>query len=528
MTGKNRTVKAKVAAPPVGPVKSPVELLAEYEHYQTLVNGLPHLSGFPWYRWAKDFFDSTNKQNFLCAANQISKSTTQQRKMIDWATDVSKWKKLWPGLLPGQKPNQFWYFFPTAEVWTAEFESKIKPDLMPRGPYEGHPQYGWKAVYDKGLIKRIDFNSGVSIYCKTYSQKPKDLQSGSVHALFLDEEPPIIFLPELQARLRATSGYMHAVMTPTLGQEYWRRVFQPRNPEEEIFPNAWKRQVSLYDSQKYIDGTKSRWNDKRIEEIIAESPTEAEVQRRVFGKFVKSDNLRFESFDMDRNTMSPQPVPKQWAIYGAVDPGSGGKSGHPAAIVFMAVRPDYREAWVFKAWRGDGIPTANPDILRKFREMRGSLLMTSQVYDYKDKDFYLVALSEGETFTMANKKRGEGYGLLNSLWKLGMLKIFRGDPELEKLIAELLTVPAIDDSRALLNDLSDALRYDVMDLPWDFAGANLMIKREKFMDAPPDPRSDEQIARDEMLKSRRDFVLNKGPSSVDSDEADYWNSLNGS
>lgn len=501
----------------------------ELDFAERTIAGLPHIYGFPWYRWAKDFYDSTNKNSFLCAANQISKSSTQIRKMIDWATDQKKWKKLWPGLLPGQLPNQFWAFYPTQDVWQTEFETKWEPDFLPRNEYKQDQFYGWKPVYDKGLIKKIEFNSGVTIYCKSYAQKIKDLQSGSVHAMFLDEECPVEFIPELQARLRATSGYMNGVMTPTLGQEFWRRVFEPNNKEEELYPGAFKKTVSLYDSQQYINGKPSRWTNERIAEVIAECPTNADVQRRVFGRFIKSENLRFESFDMDRNMMTAQPIPKSWGIFAGVDPGSGGKSGHPAAIIFIAIRPDYKEGWVFKGWRGDGVPTANPDILRQFRKMKQGLLVMSQVYDYKDKDFFLVAQSEGESFSMANKTRDEGFGLVNSLFKSGMLKIFRGDTELDKLVGELLTLSVTVDKRKALDDLCDATRYTAMSIPWDFLQTETDIDKQKFMDQPPDPRSDEQIHRDEQLKSRRNFTLNKGEHAPDTDSAEiaFWNELSG-
>lgn len=504
--------------------------LAEIEEAEELLSirdALPHLYGFPWYRWAKDFYDSENKLCFLCAANQISKSSTQIRKIIDWATDTTKWKKRWPNLLPGQRPNQFWAFYPTAEVWQNEFESKWEPDFLPRGRGRTDPIYGWKPYFSKGSINKIEFNSGVTIYCRTYSQKARDLQSGSCHYVALDEEAPMELMPEIQARLRATNGYLSAVMTPTIGQEYWRRVFEAKNKEEELFPFAYKKQISLYDSQKYIDGNNSRWTEQRIKEIIAECPTEAEVQRRVFGRFVKSGGLRYESFSIDRNMMAPEKIPESWSIFSGVDPGSGGQSGHPAAMIFIAVRPDYKEGWVFRGRRMDGIPTANHDILAAFRELKGKMLCVSQVYDYKDKDFFLVAQGQGEAFSMANKARDEGYGLMNSLFKSGMLKIFRDDPELDKMVAELLSLGTNPDKRKDLDDLCDSARYTCMSIPWDFSDLH-KIPDNKFQDPPPDPRSEEEIRAQEILKARRDFVLNKTDKVDDYNaEIEYWNDLSG-
>lgn len=457
--------------------------------------------------------------SYLCTKNYIvtHNSSTQIRKIIDWATDVTKWKKLWPNLLPGQKPNQFWLFYPTGDVWQAEFESKWVPDFLPRGPYKDHPQYGWKEYYDKGIVKKIEFNSGVTLYCKTYSQKAKDLQSGSCHYIGLDEEPPQELMPEISARLRATNGYLSAVFTPTTAQDYWRRVIEPKNREEELYPHAFKKTVSLYDSQTYIDGTSSRWTKERIEEIIAECGTQAEVQRRVFGRFIKSEGLLYESFDIARNVIPARSIPPDWMVYSAVDPGSGGQSGHPAAMLFIAVRPDYKEAWAFRARRMDHVATANTDILNEYRAIRGKLVPIIQLYDYKDKDFFLVACGQGETFTPADKTREKGIGLLNSLFKNNMFKIFAGDPELDKLIGELSTLAVKTDKRKASDDICDCARYICMAVPWDMSE---LAGPEAFLDVPrtaPKPMTSEE--------ERREFYKPKLNEETIDQEFSFWNDI---
>ena len=103
--------------------KTPEELLELIELKEAeleLKRGLPHLYGYPWYSWALDFFESREKLNFLCAANQISKSSTQIRKCIDWATAQEKWQDLWPAAT--EKPNQFWYLYPTANQASIEIK----------------------------------------------------------------------------------------------------------------------------------------------------------------------------------------------------------------------------------------------------------------------------------------------------------------------------------------------------------------------------------------------------------------------
>lgn len=507
--------------------KQKLQELKDLEAMNEIIDGLPHLHGFPWYKWAKVFFDSQNREVFLCAANQISKSSTQIRKAIHWATDNRLWKGLWPGLLAGQKPNTFWYFYPTFDVWQAEFETKWEPDFLPRGKFKKHPLYGWDAEFDKGQIRKINFNSGVTIYCKAYSQKAKDLQTGSVHNLCLDEELPIEYLPELQARLNATDGYFSMVFTATLGQRHWEQTMEPKTKDEEKHPNALKLQVSLYDCLEYEDGTKSNWTPEKIERAKLKCPTEAEVRRRIYGKFVKSQGLKYESFSVDRNMSDNHLLPVSWPIYAGVDPGSGGVSGHPAAIVFVAVRPDFKEGRVFKAWRGDGISTDNSDILRKYRDMKGSRPLQSMVYDFKDKDFFLVASKQGEPIMKADKTRDAGAGLLNTLFKNSMLKLQRGDGEIDKLVSELCSLPSEIDKRKAKDDLIDALRYVCMSIPWDLSGIDVdpLSARPEF----DDKQSRVLSPSEARIQERRDFYLNKADEGADSVEAelDFWNGLSG-
>ena len=135
-----------------------LKLLREKEQIQ---HDLPHLYGWPWYPWAKKFFDSRNKTTLLCAANQISKSSTQIRKAIHWATAQELWPALW-----GRTPNQGWYLYPSKEVATVEFEKKWLPEFMPRGNMKTSAYYGWDVEYDHKFVKAIHFHNGFSLYFK--------------------------------------------------------------------------------------------------------------------------------------------------------------------------------------------------------------------------------------------------------------------------------------------------------------------------------------------------------------------------
>lgn len=494
------------------------------------MNDLPHLFGWKWYPWAWDFYKSTNRYNFLCAANQISKSSTQIRKCIDWATDTSKWEGLWPGRIP----TQLWYLYPTKPVATGEFHEKWEPEFLPRGAMKKDPKYGWEAEIKNKEIHAIHFNSGVSVYFKTYEQDVQHLQTSTVYAIFTDEELPYELFGELRARLTATNGYFHMVFTATIGQEEWRRTIEPINESEELFREAFKRQVSLYDCLKYKDGTNSFWTLERIKEIELQCVTEAEVQKRVFGRFIVSGGLKCSGFSRTRNMVKPFVIPESWAIYTGVDIGTGGENNHPAAIVYVAVRPDFKLGGVFRGWRGDGIDTAPNDILKKHEEMcgfdvpnkEGQLIQKKlnpvlRSYDWQARDFFLVASVAGIPFTPAQKGREQGEGVMNTLFKLGMLVIFEDDPELAKLVVELTSLKKDAPKTRAKDDFYDALRYAVMPIPWDFEGvAGEILKGEPENE---NKRSTAQIAFDERRPGIN--IQDQEPDNRVEEELQEWQSL---
>lgn len=510
------------------PQKTRAELEKELKQLQTevaLKEGLPHIFGQRFYPWAKRVWNSNNREIFVCSANQVGKSSIAIRKNIRLATDPTLWPKFWPHLPQGTKPNLFWYFYPTMPVAHTEFETKWEPLFLPRGEFRKHPQFGWEPEFEKGLISKIRFNSGVQIQFKSYSMKIKDLQTATVYQVTSDEELPVDFLPEVKARLNATDGLFLMVFTATLGQLHWQQTMEPSTRSEEKHPNALKIQVSLYDSKFFDDGTPSHWTDQKINQAIANCPTEAEIQRRVYGRFVKAAGLRYEAFSIERNMDDPLPIPRSWSVWSGVDIGSGGQSGHPAALAYIAVSEDFKQGRVFRAWRGDGIPTTSSDIVEKNRELKKDLTVTNQAYDHAAADFFTVASRMGEGFSPANKRREAGIGLLNTLFKTGMLKIERGDAELEKLVQELCSIGVDDNKRKSLDDLSDALRYAAMAIPWNFEGLEnvVTVEGQLALEAVPPKQKSE-------AEERREWALGLDQPAEEQaieDEFDFWNDLSG-
>lgn len=484
----------------------------------SLQENLPHLHGWKFYKWAQDYWDNTNRMQFICAANQISKSSTQIRKTIHWATASELWPSLW-----ATKPLTFWYLYPTRDVAHVEFMKKWVPEFMPRNEYRhDDPKYSWKPEYFHSRIFAVHFNSGVSVYFKSYGQDVQDLQTGTVYWMALDEETPEELIPELTMRLAATDGYMSGVFTPTLGQEFWRRVIEERG-KNEIFPQAFKRQVSMYDCLYYADGTPSPWTVEKIKRAEASCKSQAEIDRRVMGRFIVSEGLKYPAFDRTQNIKPGHPLPKNWMVFVGVDIGSGGDN-HPSAISCVAVSPDFKQGRVFEGWRGDGLITTANDVVLKVQELikpfQGQVMQI--YYDSACRDFYTIAQGMGLPVEAAEKSHAVGETALNALFKSQMLYIY-DYPQLDNLVIELAGLKADTPKKTAKDDFIDSLRYAISKIPWDWD--SIVAKPGKAVDT----RTPREIARQEELDARRGMrapVAEKDLVTVEQ-EMEAWNQLMG-
>lgn len=500
--------------------------LLEKQKQEKYKQELPHLYSYKFYKWAREFFESRNRMSLLFAANQISKSSTQIRKCIHWATATKLWPILWPKTIAaGNQPNLFWYFMPDAATIRTEITKKWIPEWLPRGEMKDHPQFGWRIenLDSKTKLPELHFNSGVSVAFKTYGQKVANIQSSTVYAVFCDEELPESYYDEIKFRLAATDGFFHMVCTPTLGQAFWKEAIEPSSKDKEKFPNAWKRQVSMYECLEYEDGSSTPWTIARIKLIEDDCRNELEVQKRVHGKFVREGNVKYADFDPNVNVVAPYPV-TGWHLYAGVDIGTGG-GRHPASIVFVAVRPDYKKAAVYQGWRGDkGTLTASGDILDKFREMRGAQKFIGQFYDHHARDFFIVASRVGEAFIPAEKGQDLGTDMLNTLFKNKILDIF-DLPELTGLVDELCNLHSDTPKKDAVDDFIDGMRYAVTRIPWDWTvvGDDLVLKADELAKRVME---EHERSKGELVRRREMMLLPKTQQqdSIES-EIEYWSSF---
>lgn len=457
---------------PVSPER--LEYLRLLEKKVSLQEGLPHLYGYKWYKWAREFFESINYLCFMSKANQISGSSTQIRKIIDWATDQNKWPKLWK-----TRPLQFWYLYPTRDVAHIEFTKKWEPEFLPRGQFKEHPIYGWRREFYHNRIWAIHFNSGVSIFFKTYGQDVGDLQTGTVWYLAFDEELPEDLWSELSFRVAATNGYISGVFTPTIGQEFWREAMEEIGTSYERFKGAFKQRVSMYDCLQYEDGSRSPWTLEQIHRAEAACKNEAEIKRRVHGYFVADSGLKYGAYSRTRNRCEPlKEIPKDWLWYCGVDSGSGGAENHPAAVTVVAVRPDYKLGYVVRGWRGDGEDTTSGYIVNKCFEMIKDLPFVTVYYDYSDRDFFTIAQTMGLAVFPAEKGHTVGEQVVNVLFKNDMLFVYN-IPELDPLSNELSSLKKSTPKTRAKDDAADSLRYAVVKIPWDYSAIKVVLHPPK-------------------------------------------------
>lgn len=451
------------------------DLVKKLEDELFLTENLPHYFGYKWYPWAWEFFTSTNKMCMLTAGNQLSKSSTQIRKVIEWATNKSLWPKLW-----ATTPRNFVYMYPSLDVSTIECLSKWEPEFLPRGPLKDSLQYGWH--FERNATKKIvalKFNSGVTVHFKSYEQNVSNLQTITAHAIFIDEEIPEEIYDEVVFRVSGTNGFVNMCFTATKGQEIFRCAMEERGTPKEKFPDAFKLQVSAYDCLFYKDGSPSHWTIPRIKALEARCKSPQEVLKRIHGRFVRDDGLRY-LFQRERH-MTPAPsgyygLPNPGSsVFAGVDYGSGNTGRSKSALVFAELSQNMQKVRIFAGWRGDGIITTAGDLYNKYMELK-KFPVTAAAYDYGARDFFVIAERNGEPFFKADKARNLGDERMNTLFQYGLITIDTGNEELDKLAIELLTL-AVDDEKG--DDFVDALRYCIMQMPIDWTAITKTFGEEK-------------------------------------------------
>lgn len=476
--------------------------------------------------------------SFLCTKDFIvtHNSSTAIIDNIKKACEVELWHRFFYRGAARRAPRVFWYLYPDNNKIEDEFLQHWEGEFLPQEPYRSrHPLYGWERETRKGKTHAIHFKSKVSVYFKSWYV---DLQAATVDMLTFDEEPPVGIIDECVNRLGATDGMLAAVFTATKCQEYFFDIMEERGKKKERFPGAWKRQISLFDCQKYADGSPGPWTTERINRRINACSDQRDVDIRIHGRILKpTSSLKYSSFRRERNVVPPAKWDPTWHLYAGIDLGSGGKDNHPAAICFIAVRPDYKKAKVVRSWRGDpdkvlkwreesghpgGDETSNGDILRKFLEMKLEMELRGFKffginYDWAAKDFEIQATAVGLPVEKAEKSHDIGEGLLNTSFKNQILDI-EDNEENQDLIREIEGLRNDIDKKKAKDDAIDGMRYAYSKVPMDYSvieGAEVIILDKVVKD-----ETDERAQNAESMNSydpTKDIDVEQ--------EIEFWNDI---
>ena len=457
----------------------------------------------------------------MTCANQVGKSVGHIWDKIDRATNIERWPELW-----AQRPDLFWFFYTDQDTCNREVVLKWKK-WLPQGKYRDSAQYGWELDADRREkeIRGIKFNSGVWLEFKFYTQSPKNLQSATVFDVGADEEMPEPFWDEIYQRISGPNGYFSACFTATLNQQMWWRAMEGKG-ESEQFPDAWKLQVSKYACIAFDDGSPGLYTEERVKEQEAMCSSQAQVDRRILGKFAAESGRKYWAFDANRHYIKPCPIPPNWTRYSGVDIGSGGGKGHPAAFYFIAVSPDCRLGYIYKGRRMDGVETTAGDVFNAYVAERGGDNIVVQSYDYHSKDFGLIAERAGEPFVMADKNHERGEEVINTLFQNDMLFLF-DTPEVTKIGSEMLTLMRDTDKRLAKDDASDATRYGLMPIPWDWTALQAKPTEEQI--EVQKTKTQAEYLADEIRQRRGEVPPKEDNGWAEfEDEIGFWNGQYGS
>jgi hypothetical protein len=474
------------------------------------------------YPWQRDFLLSRNRLNFLTAGNQLGKSAVSILRCINQSTR----QDLWPFWFAKRRPTAFCYLYPEAKNLTVEFAEKWTKVYLAKGKLKSDPYWGWIDEYnEKKQIDRIVFASGVTVYFRTYSMQPKYLQAHTFDAVFFDEEPPQAHFDEMQVRTQMTAalgaGYTTAVFTATLGQKYLFDCMEMQGKSSETFVGAWKRQISAYDCLKYCDGSPSEiWTLDYIEkELKPRYRSKLEMEKRLMGRFVRTEGLTFEEFDSVENTEPYGELDLSgWRSFVGIDFGTGGEFGHSSAIVHVKIDPTYSKARVVLVWSSKKRRMTQSDLLLKYKAIAAEMGPHICYADWHATDFFTLAARENVRIAKAEKDHAIGENLLNTLFKERQLKILTGGPgDAASLIYELQSLVRDKSKTHAIDDCADALRYAISQVPMRLTALKLIEKKKQEDLSKMNPR----LAFYKGLTMRDDPMQQKDPE----DEYDYEKEL---
>lgn len=291
-----------------------------------------------------------HREVMLAAGNQLGKTYCGAAEMAYHLT--GRYPEWWPGRR----------FRRAIRAWAGGVTGINTRDTVQRmllGPLGQHgtgmipkdtlmlvrPARGLADAVDTILVRHVSGDYS-SLAFKSYEQGRAKWQSETIHALWLDEEPPEDIYTEALARITATKGFVFTTFTPLMGMtEVARRFFMEPSPDRLLV------QMSIEDALHIDEAERAR---------IIEGYPEHEREARTKG-IPALGSGRVYPVSESVISVEPIPIPAHWPRICGIDFGWD----HPTAVVWLAWDRDSDTVYLYDCYRAkQAIPAVHASAMR--------------------------------------------------------------------------------------------------------------------------------------------------------------------
>lgn len=283
---------------------------------------------------------SHSRLRMVIAANRWGKTSVGMREVLWCARGQHPYRQVKPD------PRLFFIAIPD---FSLVYEAVHRPEFEYWCPRD------WMVGEFNETKKRCDISRADGGICQirfvSYEQNPKSLVGAAVDGIWFDEPPPRPHVKEAMARVVTTKGWILMSMTPVDGAGWWYgAIYQPAKKAQEGGENAPESEWELHQAplaerdvtnQEDYEVGKSLVPHLEREDIIwfaKKYPDLDDRLIRIFGEVRSKQGLVYKQFNWAVHVIEPFAIPKEFEIWGAIDPGY-----HGFAVVIGAVNPrDHR------------------------------------------------------------------------------------------------------------------------------------------------------------------------------------------
>ena len=175
----------------------------------------------------------------------------------------------------------------------------------------------------KGIPSMIRLQNQSQIYFKSYDQGREKFQGAACDMIWLDEEPPEDIYDECLIRTVDRAGKLLITMTPLKGLTWIYDRIYLSTAELDLIQH-WT--ISMQEN-KFLPPAER-------EKMLA-LYSQDEIEKRVYGRFMKLEGAVWKEFDLSRNVVPRFPIPRSWRKIRTIDFGYT----NPFCCLWIAMNP---------------------------------------------------------------------------------------------------------------------------------------------------------------------------------------------